>query len=392
MTCSGAMRAAEDTQNRQRTLAAPQDDPTRRLLAPRRLGQPLAAPKLKPLPGRPGGTSRPVAPWLAVLAVLAALLTWIAWRAGSTDTLAPPPEVERVAPALPPTPPVAQPAPPPAASPTSNPTAVPVAGVDEILGAPTHADWRVWRFKGNPAVLVIEFPSLHEQGLAMNRLAAMFEKRSAPRERLLSDQELATLVQRSGDSTASFYQGHDYSAAKAARFFSLAASTQAALNPQELRLLATLLDTGVLAADRSAGFSAPRTQAVVSFSALQADDPATAADETIDPARRRAVLQHELSHGEYFTNPAYRAHAQAFWKRRLSAPERKLWKTYLASLDYNADDEDLMANETQAMLMHTPDPRAFHAGALGTSDNVVTAWRERFRVAEPAHGLASAGR
>jgi hypothetical protein len=329
---------------------------------------------------------------LAVLMLLALLLTWVAWRAGSTDTLAPPPEVERVAPALLPTTPVAQPAPSPAASPTRNQTAVLLAGVDEMLGAPTHADWRAWRFKGNPAVLVIEFPSLHEQGLAMNRLAAMFEKRSAPRERLLSDQELAALVQRSGDSTASFYQGHDYPAAKAARFFSLAASTQAVLNPQERRLLAMLLDTGVLTADRSAGFSARGTQAVVSFSALQADDPATAADETIDPVRRRAVLQHELSHGEYFTNPAYRTHAQAFWKRRLSAPDRKLWKTYLGSLDYNPGDEDLMANETQAMLMHTPDPRAFNAGALGTSDNALTAWRERFRVGEPEHGLAAAGR
>lgn len=271
-------------------------------------------------------------------------------------------------------------------------TAVPLADIEEMLSAPAIAEWRAWRFKINPAVLVIEFPGLQDQGLAMNRLAAMVEKSNAPRDRLLTDGELAALVQSSGDSTASFYQGHDYPADKIARFFTLAASTRAALNPEERQLLAMLLNSGVIAADGGARFSAPGTQAVVSFTALQADDPSTSADELIDPIRRTAVLRHELSHGEYFTNPAYRAYTQTFWSRRLSAQERRVWKAYLASLDYNPRDEDLMANETQAMLMHTPDPRAFNAGALGISEKALAAMRTRFRAGEPAHGLASAGR
>jgi hypothetical protein len=275
-------------------------------------------------------------------------------------------------------------------SPTN--AAVPLAGIDEMLAAPKVAHWRAWRFKANPAVLVIEFPSLHDQGMAMNRMAALFEKRGAPRDRVLSDSELAALVQSSGDSTASFYQGHDYPAAKVARFFTLAASAQTALNSQERQLLAKLQDAGIVAGDAGTGYSAPGMQAVVSFSALQPDDPKTVADEEIDPVRRKAVLRHELSHGEYFTNPSYAAHSQAFWSRRLSAQERTTWKKYLGSLDYDPADDDLMANETQAMLMHTPDPRAFNAGALGISDAALAAMRTRFRAGEPRHGLASAGR
>jgi hypothetical protein len=44
------------------------------------------------------------------------------------------------------------------------------------------------------------------------------------------------------------------------------------------------------------------------------------------------------------------------------------------------------------MLMHTPDPRAFNAGALGISDAALAAMRTRFRAGEPRHGLAPAGR
>jgi hypothetical protein len=360
-------------------------------------------------PARPAPKNRWTLVGLAVV-VLALPAAWTAWRAGPGGTTVTPADpvtpVTRPAAATvvsdTPTPPApaaaraAATATPSGSAPAGKPPAtnlvLPQAGIDEMLAAPAASHWRAWRFQANPAVLVIEFPSLQDQGLAMNRMAALFEKRNAPRDRVLDDAELAALVQSSGDSTASFYQGHDYPAVKVARFFTLAASTATALNPQERQLLATLQGAGVLAADGAAGFGAPGLQAVVSFTALQADDPTTAADETIDPVRRKAVLRHELSHGEYFTNPSYRLHSQAFWSRRLSAAERKGWKKYLESLDYDPGDEDLMANETQAMLMHTPDPRAFNAGALGISDAALAAQRARFRAGEPLHGLASPGR
>jgi len=379
-------------------VANPQDDPTRRLQAPRRLVPPAAAPTAARAPAAPSSKTRRLLPTLAVATALALVALW----AAGPDAPVAPAVVEAMVPAAPsPSPATAPPAiqataPAPAPKATLAAAAVPgavaLADFEQMLGAAPAADWRAWRFKTNPAVLVIEFPSLHEQGLAMNRLAAMFEKRNVPRDRLLTDSELAALVQRNGDSTASFYQGHDYPAANVARFFTLASSAPATLNAHERRLLARLLDAGVLAANGSAGFSAPGAQAVVSFTALQADDPSTAADEMIDPVRRHAVLRHELSHGEYFTNPAYRAHSQAFWSRRLSAQERKTWKNYLASLDYDPKDEVLMANEAQAMLMHTPDARGFSAGALGVSDAALASMRQRFRAGEPAHGLGSAGR
>ena len=50
-------------------------------------------------------------------------------------------------------------------------------------------------------------------------------------------------------------------------------------------------------------------------------------------------------------------------------------------------DEELMANETQALLMHTPDSRAFNARSLGLGESALEDLRSRFREGEPPHGL-----
>jgi hypothetical protein len=366
---------------RQHDLNHP-EDATRRLLAPRRLvpAQPPSQP----------ARARRVGRWVTatVLALLAGAATLWVWPTAPPDVPAASTQAAPQAPA-----PAAVAASATLSTAITAPTRpVPLASTAELLGAPAQADWRWWRFKANPAILVLEFPTLTEQGLAMNRLAAMFEKRGVRRDRPLDDGELAGLLQRSGDTTATYYQGHDYPGARLARFFNLASAAATPLNAQEQRLRAVLLGAGVLAVESSAGHVAVGSQAVVSFTGLQADDPSTLADEEVDALRRDAVLRHELSHGEFFTHPAYRAHSLAFWSRVLTTAERKAWRKHLASLDYDPQDEELMANETQAMLMHTPDARAFNAGALGVSEAALASMRARFRAGEPRHGLNPAGR
>jgi hypothetical protein len=264
----------------------------------------------------------------------------------------------------------------------------PWADIPEMLRRPASAVVRWNRFEGNPAVVVIEFPNLREQGLAMNRLAAMFEKRMAHRDRVLTEAELEELMRRSGDTIASFYQGHDYPAAKVARFFSLAEAQAVALNAQEVQLRSLLTGLGFMKRGATGAFQAMGDQAVVSFTGVQPDDPSTAPDELVDSVRREAVLRHELSHGEFFTNAAYRRHCMNFWRRVLGEPERRMFTAYLKGLDYDPGDEELMANEVQALLMHTPDSRAFNAGSLGISDVALAQLRSRFRAGEPTHGLS----
>jgi hypothetical protein len=60
-----------------------------------------------------------------------------------------------------------------------------------------------------------------------------------------------------------------------------------------------------------------------------------------------------------------------------------LFRRYLEGLDYNPRDEELMVNEMQAMLMHTPDSRAFNAAALGVSPAVLDGLRGQFHPGDP---------
>lgn len=99
----------------------------------------------------------------------------------------------------------------------------------------------------------------------------------------------------------------------------------------------------------------------------------------MDALRRASVLRHELSHGEFFTNAAYRAHCWRFW-RQLSEAERASWRRYLRGLGYDSANEALMVNETQALLMHTPDTRDFNAAAMGITMTEMESLRMRFQL------------
>lgn len=330
------------------------------------------------------GVAAPRKVWLAaiVVAAFAGVLggTWL-WRLPPALASAPAPTLQTPAEPARLTPPVAA------------PPSVSLASVAEMLEAKKATDWRLRRLRSNTSILVIEFPGLTDQGNAFNRVAAMYEKRAGRRDRVLTDTQMAQLLLSSGDNVASFYQGHDYTADMLARFFSQATAQHIPLNAQELRLRALLVDAGVLKPNGDAAFSARGLQAVVSFTGTQPDDPGTRPDESVDAVRRESVLLHELSHGEFFTNGAYRVQCWDFWRKSLSKHEREVFKRYLGRLEYDTYDEELMANETQAVLMHTPDQRAFNARSLGLKDDELAGLRVRFRLAaRSAQSLSEAGR
>ena len=263
------------------------------------------------------------------------------------------------------------------------------ASFQELLQG-TSDDWRVARLALNPKILVIEFPSLAVQGRTLNRLAALVEKHHAPRDRVLGDDELARFIKQGGDSPETFYFGHDYPAEALARFFTLAVNQQVRLNELELRLGNLLLSSKLLKEQNDRLLAGDERQALVTFTALQKDDPGTKADESVDTQRRITILRHELSHGEFFTNAAYRAHCWTFWQG-LTDEERKLFREFLVKQDYDPRNEELMVNEGQAFLMHTPDQRAFSATLLGVPAARLDDLRARFRVGMPASIFSAIG-
>jgi hypothetical protein len=261
----------------------------------------------------------------------------------------------------------------------------PPARVDEEQRAPfrtiaTEADIRehradalsISRFALNPRVLVLDFPTLLEQGRMLNRVAAFIEKKDTPRDRVLDDAELDAAIRKSGSTTETFYYGHDYRAADLARFFATAGRDGVRLNPEEERLRQLVREEG--------WFEAQAVGALISL-------PREGVDAIVDAAGRGVILHHELSHGEYFTNAAYAEYARQFWATVLNDNERAHFRHFLEAQNYDPGIEDVMVNETQAYLMHTPNERFFSARDVELSLARLNLLRAAFLAGMPAGWL-----
>jgi hypothetical protein len=259
-----------------------------------------------------------------------------------------------------------QPAPAPAPAFT-----IETANEDQILHhAP--AGLTVFRLANNPHILVLDFASLHEQGMMLNRVAALVEKEKLPRDRVLNNAELEGAIRASGDTVDTYYYGHDYSADALARFFTLAVQENIALNPEEERLRLLLQQVGWLDAGGVGG--------LISI-------PAVASDPRITLAARSAILRHELSHGEFFSDPNYSAYVHHFWLTELSEQERAGVRRFLGKEEYDTQEEELMYNEMQAYLMFTRDPLFFTPDMAGLTRTRLTELQEKFLAGMPAGWL-----
>lgn len=262
---------------------------------------------------------------------------------------------------------------PPASSPPIQQGAVVTAPAPGIaIGTANEADIRahtaaaltVFHFSENPDIIVLDFPDLEQQGLMLDRVAALTEKLGLPRDRVLPDSELTEAIHRAGDTVATYYYGHDYSAAELARFFNLAEQGGIHLNAQEEWLRGLLRQLGWLSPDAQGG--------LISIPPV---DP----EARVTPAWRRAILHHELSHGEFFSNPAYADYVRAFWHSALTDAERRHVRDFLRSEDYDPSEEELMLNEMQAYLMFTHDPDFFSAEMIGMPPERLSALQAQFR-------------
>ena len=214
------------------------------------------------------------------------------------------------------------------------------------------------RLAGESRVFVLVFPDLVAQAATMNRVAALVEKAGFARDRLATSEELATAIAARGETPATWYLAHDYSAADLARFFQLAASRNQALTAEEAWLQAWLAPLH-------------RGNSPDDFALLTLTATAPGSDETM----RAAVLRHEVSHGRFFTRPAFAERVMAVWREGMTAEERTAFTDFLASEGYDTGNERLMANEAMAYLAFTPDPRLFKPATIGLAPERAAALR-----------------
>jgi hypothetical protein len=271
--------------------------------------------------------------------------------------------------------PARAPAPPAARATPAVATAIvsPGAAADEsaLLAMPAST-FHAYPFQPAPDILVLLYPTLHEQALAMNRIGAFVEKAGVPHDHVLDNAALDQAVTASGDQFDSYYFGHDYRASDLARFFANADRDKVRLRPEEQSLRALLVARGILAPGA--------VGAIITLPPLSVDPP-------VDAAARATILRHELSHGLYFTDPAYAAYTKDFWEAQLSADQRALFRAFLGREGYDTGNEDLMRNEMQAYLVHTSDPRYFNAASVQMATATVAELRRAFVAGMPGGWL-----
>jgi hypothetical protein len=250
----------------------------------------------------------------------------------------------------------------------------PLAGEAALLAA-SGPGMQVYRLAEAPEIRVLLFSSLTLQGHTLNRIGAFVEKAGMPRDRVVDDAELNRAIANGHDSVETYYYGHDYRASDLARFFATADAGHIVFRPEEVTLRQMLEREGLLAPGA--------VGAIISL-------PPPGNDGVRDAHGRAAILRHEISHGVYFTDPAYAAYAQHFWESVMDAGEREKLRRFLGSEGYDTGNDDLMRNESQAYLVFTPDKRFFSAAAVGMPDSETAALQRKFLDGMPVGWLKAA--
>lgn len=254
-----------------------------------------------------------------------------------------------------------------------------VADFNTILEARSGA-LSVWQYADNPEIYVFDFPDLTQQGRTFNRITQFTEQQGVEAyPRVLTTPELDRYIESLRRSQASFAFGHDVMVQEAVQFFNLADRDKVQLNPEEYGLRDFLVERGLMRAWR--GFYQALKPATVLLSIPQKQE-AHDNEPRISADARYAIFLHEISHGEFYTNPFYTAYVRKFWTDTLTEEQREAFRKFLANYNY-ANSDELRVNEMQAYLMFTPDPASFSARKLGVPVAELEAMRDAFRKGKP---------
>jgi hypothetical protein len=245
----------------------------------------------------------------------------------------------------------------------------------------------IFKLAASPDIEVFDFPSLEQQGRTFNRIVALIERQGQGlgHGKVLSDEELAAAIHAAGKRTATFAFGNDFRASELARFFTLAERGQIELNDDEKLLMTYLLEHGFMRHRKSDFVYVPPDRVILSLPHEQGRDGPD--HIVISHATRNAILRHEVSHGEFYDNDNYANYCERFWNEVLDDRQRDAFRAFLGSMNYDVRNEELMINETQAYLFHTPDPRIFSAEKVHLAPSEVDELRQKFWAGPPPSRL-----
>lgn len=258
----------------------------------------------------------------------------------------------------------------------------------EIL-ATRSASRMAYRLADNSRVIVLDMPDIRDQGRMFGRLVLFIERHNAPKTRLMLIPEVQNWLKQAKASLESLTVGNNLRASELARFFNTARFQAEALTTDERQLYDWLIAWNVLREDANGVSAVAPEHIIISFP--QASSVAGCGGCSVTQAQRETIAKHELAHGKLATDLPYQHYCEWFWSQGLTPAMREKFTRFLAARGYDANNRELLANEAQAFLMHTPDPSMFSASLLGVTEAELQAMRNLFESGLPPRPLATAG-
>lgn len=237
-----------------------------------------------------------------------------------------------------------------------------------------------WRLAENSEIIVLDFPTMTQQGRTFNRITQLTEQFSEPYKRVLTGEEFSKYLASIRRTDSNFAYGHDVLVSELALFYNLADRDKIELTAEEATLREFLIEQGLLRSWR--GINQALKPDVVLVTVPQTRERGDGEPKITDLARR-AILLHELSHGEYYSNAYYANFCRKFWSETLTDNQRATFTKFFSKYNYSVNQDELLVNEMQAYLMFTPDPSSFSAAKLGVSDEELAEMRNAFRRGRP---------
>lgn len=237
-----------------------------------------------------------------------------------------------------------------------------------------------WRLTENLEVIVLDFPTMKQQGQTFNRITQLTEQFSAAYKRVLTGEEFSKYLESIRRTDSNFAYGHDVLVSELALFYNLADRDKIELTAGEATLREFLVEQGLLRSWR--GINQALKPDVVLVTVPQTRERGDG-EPKISESARRAILLHEVSHGEFYSNANYANYCRKFWSETLTDNQREIFTKFLSKYNYSVNQDELLINEMQAYLIFTPDPNSFSAAKLGVSDEELAEMRNAFRRGRP---------
>lgn len=247
----------------------------------------------------------------------------------------------------------------------------------EEIQSTTSDSFSMYVLRDNERTLVLDFPNIREQGRMFARLILFIERAGTPKTRVMTVSEVQKWLAQNAASIDSLTVGNNMKTGELARFFNSARFQGEPITVHEQRLYEALVQLQLLR-EEDAGVAVVDPERIL-VSVPQASSVSGCASCTVSPAARAVILQHELSHARFATDTVYQNYAIWFWANVMSLAQRDKFQRFLRTRGYDSTIGELCANETQAFLMHTPDPRMFAAADVGMTDAELAELRQRFQ-------------